>query len=715
MSKLGTTTLSRRELLQTTVKVGVGTGLVGQASAEGTEETTRRIVGTETKAAAAQIKRRAARVLWASNFGKRGYVVVGEFPDTDVALASQSRVRYVESASEVSVLGREVSQAGSGPTVESQRTPWGIKRTGADAMHDRGRRGDGAHVAIIDTGIDSDHPDLKANLGRGYASVACDEGCRRQWDDDHDHGTHVAGIAGAIANTRGVVGVAPKVTLHAVKAISADGRGDTASLAEGIKWASDQGYDVINMSLGTTAPSDVMRDAVRYAKERGVVIVAAAGNEEPDEDTVHYPAKFSEVIAVGATNDDDELAEFSLTGDAVEMVAPGVRIPSTTIGDYKYFSGTSMATPHVTGAAAALAARGHSRSAIRDKLTASADDLGLDNDEQGNGLLDCDGAARGGDDRGGDDSGDDLAVTTRGATEVTKTEATLNGKLDSLGDTDAATVGFEYWVAGEKASTQQTARSGELSSPGEFSASLEDLQTGTTYVYTARAVAGDTETTGRQTDFTTEATPSDVMAIETREPRDIEEDEAELVGEVTKINGVAEVEVSFEFWPKGNESARRTTDIDEIDELESFDEDAEELQSGTTYVAVARGVADGFEVRGEQREFTTGGRADDGGPASATVESREVRDIDDDEAELVGEITELSGVEEVVVGFEFWPKDDESARRTTDTDEVDELEAFDEDAEDLDSETTYVAAPFVISGDQQKSGSTMEFTTAQDD
>ncbi|WP_245758401.1 S8 family peptidase [Halogeometricum limi] len=571
-------------------------------------------MGTESKSAASAVKNRAERVVRELDLGDRGYVVVGDFPvSTEPSIQARPGVRYVETETEFSVLGHEVEGQSSVERVDVERqvTPWGVDRIGADTVHDEGVTGKETHVAIIDTGIDSDHPDLKANLGEGYATVPCDDGCRRDWDDDHSHGTHCAGIAGAVSNSGGVVGVCPDTTLHGVKVISASGSGSASSIADGLVWVADQGYDVASLSLGSTSSSEIIHDAVKYATDKGVVVVAAAGNEEPDEKSVHYPAAYPEAIAVGATDDDDDLADFSLTGDAVEIVAPGVRIPSTVIdGDYKYYSGTSMATPHVTGAVATLKAAGYSADEIRGRLASTTEDLGMDDDEQGNGLLNVDAAVGEGSDGGDDgDTGDGFAVSTGGATDVEKTSATITGSLDSLGEQSAATVGFEYWDVDDEDGTKETVDVGERSETGAFETTLDGLSSDTTYAFVAFAVAGGERVTGRQTDFTTGANPTDLFSIETGEPEDVEEDEADLVGYVTSVDGrVEEVVTVFDCWEKGDKSGTlRRVEAGDTDDPDDFDEEVEDLEPDTTYVYVAVGISDDVEVRGEPVEFETQG------------------------------------------------------------------------------------------------------------
>lgn len=303
------------------------------------------------------------------------------------ALERNPAVRYVEANDRMYAI--------------AQTTPYGIDRVDAEVAHTNGETGSSADIAILDTGIDSDHPDLQANLGAGESFANCGSGgftgncafsgnsnaCNESWDDDNDHGTHCAGIADAVDNSEGVVGVSTSATLHAVKVLDCSGGGSYSDIAAGIEYTSDQGWDVASMSLGGSQ-SQVVADAVEYAYNNGVLLVAAAGNDGECTDCVGYPAAEPEVIAVSATDSNDDLASFSSTGPEVEIAAPGVDIYSTLPSGYGELSGTSMSCPHVAGAGGQLIANGYTNTEARDRLASTAEDIGLSENEQGNGLLD---------------------------------------------------------------------------------------------------------------------------------------------------------------------------------------------------------------------------------------------------------------------------------------------------------------------------------------
>jgi subtilisin family serine protease len=231
-------------------------------------------------------------------------------------------------------------------TQPPQVLPWGVDKIDAEKVWPLGNTADPVKVGIIDTGISNKHPDLLPNIKDGVNTI----NPYKSWNDDNGHGSHVAGIVAALNNDIGVVGVGPQIDLYAIKVLNANGSGYLSDVIEGIEWAISNKMDIINLSLGTSADSQTLHDAISAAKNAGIVIVAAAGN---NGGPVLYPAAYPEVIAVSATDESDNLASWSSRGPEIDLSAPGVSIYSTYKGtSYATLSGTSMAAPHVTGAAA---------------------------------------------------------------------------------------------------------------------------------------------------------------------------------------------------------------------------------------------------------------------------------------------------------------------------------------------------------------------------
>ena len=234
-----------------------------------------------------------------------------------------------------------------------------------------------AKVAVLDTGVQTDHPDLKSNLWENTKDPSNgrdDDGNgviddrfggdvvdgKGSGEDKHGHGTHVAGIIGARGNNdRGIAGLCWSVKIVAVRVLDADGRGTWSQEIAGIDYAISAGAKVINASFGGPTDSEIVRDAIQRAKSKGVLLVAAAGNDSVNADkTPTFPAAYpdSNILSVAATNSKDKLASFSNFGaKTVDLAAPGDRIASTFLkSDYAYMSGTSMAAPYVAAAAAML-------------------------------------------------------------------------------------------------------------------------------------------------------------------------------------------------------------------------------------------------------------------------------------------------------------------------------------------------------------------------
>jgi len=270
-----------------------------------------------------------------------------------------------------------------------QTVPWGIERIQATTAQQAGYTGTGVKIAILDTGIDNTHEDL--NVKGGY-SVFTDSANSDPFKDGDGHGTHVAGTVAALNNTIGVIGVAYNVDLYAVKVLDNTGSGSYAGIAQGIEWAINNGMNIINMSLGGSQSSSILENWCNLANNSGLLLVAAAGNSgrfNGKGDTVGYPAKYASVMAVAATDSNNKRASFSSTGPAVEIAAPGVGILSTTPNNtYSSYNGTSMASPHVAGAAAVLWStnRNLTNNQVRQKLKDTALPLG-DANHYGAGLV----------------------------------------------------------------------------------------------------------------------------------------------------------------------------------------------------------------------------------------------------------------------------------------------------------------------------------------
>jgi thermitase len=246
---------------------------------------------------------------------------------------------------------------------------WGPQKIQAPQAWDVTRGSSSVMIAIVDTGVQYDHPDLSGKVYAGYDFVSND------WDpyDENGHGTHCAGIAAATTNNGvGIAGVAPNASILAVRVLDANGSGTLDNVASGIDYAADAGAQVISLSLGSTSGSTTLQNAVDYAWNHGSVVVAAAGNSSSS--APNYPAYYSNAIAVASTTSSDTLSSFSNYGSWVDVAAPGSSIFSTYPYDtYATLSGTSMATPHVAGEAALLAAQGRTNSQIRAAIQNTCD------------------------------------------------------------------------------------------------------------------------------------------------------------------------------------------------------------------------------------------------------------------------------------------------------------------------------------------------------
>lgn len=236
--------------------------------------------------------------------------------------------------------------------LQKQTPDWGIVRLKAAKAWARSLTGKGIKIAVVDTGITLDHKDLVVVGGASFVSYT------DSYTDDNGHGTHVAGIIGARNNEIGVVGIAPEVSLYAVKVLDANGSGYISDIIAGINWAIENKMDIINLSIGTNLSYSSLKAIVDKANNNGILVVAAAGNNGTDDgkgDSINYPARYESVIAVTATDNKDRRAAFSSTGAMAEVAAPGDSVLSTFLNNgYAKMSGTSMAAPYASGALALL-------------------------------------------------------------------------------------------------------------------------------------------------------------------------------------------------------------------------------------------------------------------------------------------------------------------------------------------------------------------------
>ncbi|HEY9721110.1 MAG TPA: S8 family serine peptidase [Oscillatoriaceae cyanobacterium] len=335
--------------------------------------------------------------------------------DADVKFAQANRIHHLEDVSTAAftppgfALPARTVEAVS-PDDPDYHLQWDLPDDHFDAVwgSDTGK---GVTVAVIDSGVDPDHPDLKANLLPLVDEIAAmgkhdltSDGSDYDGKDGHGHGTHVCGIVGAVAdNGVGISGGAPGVKILPVKVADFSGDADDATITKGIEDAVDKGAQVINLSIGGPQPSNLLLDALNYAFNHNVTVVIAAGNSGQDGEAdgvnyeaVNYPAAYKGVIAVGATTPSNHVAAYSSHSAQMVVVAPGgdttgPGIFSTTPTypceitedegkqpKYDYLAGTSMAAPQVTAAVALLLNQtpGLSPAQVRTRIAASATPLG---------------------------------------------------------------------------------------------------------------------------------------------------------------------------------------------------------------------------------------------------------------------------------------------------------------------------------------------------
>ena len=275
-----------------------------------------------------------------------------------------------------------------------EEIPWGIN------MVNGGSGGSGIMVAVLDTGVDTDHPDLVDNIEFCETTVTHFVPDAKDGEDKHGHGTHVAGtiLANAGSDGLGIYGVAPEASLMAVKVCDRKGFCYGDDMATGIRYAIDSGANIISMSIGSDKPDFQVLSAIDDAVTAGILVVASAGNDGSAEGSIDYPGAYVKVIAVGAIDSTETVpywssrgvndGDYSIEEREVEFGAPGVAVESTNNnGCYAYMSGTSMSAPHISGLAAKLwTIAGGNATAVRNHLQSIARDLHLSGDDTATGF-----------------------------------------------------------------------------------------------------------------------------------------------------------------------------------------------------------------------------------------------------------------------------------------------------------------------------------------
>lgn len=273
----------------------------------------------------------------------------------------------------------EVEGLGETESVVDEQSEWNMQMINADENSEKSTNK--VKVAMIDSGVDYTNG---IKVSKRYNLVPGEDDINIIYEDRTGHGTAVAGIIAADSKDKeGISGIAPdNVELYSIKALDCENKAPLSRIVEGIYWAVDKGVNIINLSLGTKKNAEILEQAIKYADSKGVLIVAAAGNGNE----IQYPAAYDEVIAVGSVAKDGNISENSVNDERVELAAPGENVKSACFLDGTLqVSGTSVATPHVTGVAALLWAKDKSKSNkfIRELLKETSKEL-----KDGTGLID---------------------------------------------------------------------------------------------------------------------------------------------------------------------------------------------------------------------------------------------------------------------------------------------------------------------------------------
>ncbi len=501
MVESSTRTTSRRRFLHAVGGVGTAAALGGVAGASSEDppasgDREELIVGVSGSASVADVEARLPDRMDVVRRNETIGFVLTELPQQagvyermrlESAAARIPEVKYTEENAVAYVHEAARSDAGtadarSPPSTDDTKfsEQYAPQQVNAPEAWETTRGSDGVTVAVIDTGIAYDHPDLEARFGdlKGKDFGDNDDDPYPGDPDEDQHGTHVAGIAAATTdNGQGIAGMSDS-TLLACRVAGSDGRTWAARSAEAFQWAADQGADVINLSLGSeNFDSRTVRNAIKYAINSGALVVSSAGNDE--KRGASYPAAWDEVLTVSALDDNEELAWFSNYGDDIDVAGPGVDVLSCNSDhendsqEYIDMSGTSMASPAVAGVAALgrAVAPDVSVEKLRRRIEETAADVGLPEGEQGHGRVDAAAlvaALSDGDDGGGNEG--PTATFSASSTSVAVGEYVSVDAADST-DSDGTITTYEWDFGVDDPHYGETAKH-SYPEPGEYTLGL---------------------------------------------------------------------------------------------------------------------------------------------------------------------------------------------------------------------------------------------------
>lgn len=272
----------------------------------------------------------------------------------------QPEIMFLRKNNDVSLLPYFQEPVYGLTTSSSQRAGWEIKKFNIENLWNKST-GKDIVVGVLDTGCDFNHLDIKKNILQGINFVDP----KKDPMDDNGHGTHVTGTICAVNNGIGIVGVAPESKVRPIKVLNSQGTGSSKDIAVGIKWAADNGCQIVTMSLGSRFHNRLIANAIKYANKKGCVVFCAAGNFGIKQD-IAYPAKLNTTIAIGAIDKNFNRTSFTCSGEELDFLSPGHEIVGCIPNNsYSMMSGTSMANPHAVGCAALYLS--YFKSSIKDK------------------------------------------------------------------------------------------------------------------------------------------------------------------------------------------------------------------------------------------------------------------------------------------------------------------------------------------------------------